>query len=124
MCVNKSRRTLPALCSSVTLSQLMRVRVRVMSQSNKSAGYGNEVYTVWGACVCEQGSGHGSPVGAVEAWEPGSSGAELALLTSEGEGREAREGRGGTSGRDAHPDPTLRGAFTVRFFTEAVHLGV
>ena len=37
---------LPALCSSMMLSQLKRVRVRVISQSNKSAGYESEVYTL------------------------------------------------------------------------------
>ena len=35
------------------LSQLMRVRVRVISQSNKSAGYESEVYTVSGLQVGE-----------------------------------------------------------------------
>ena len=40
-----------ALSSSTMSSQLTRVRVRVISQSNKSAGYESEVYTVSGLPV-------------------------------------------------------------------------
>ena len=39
---------LPAFCTNMLLSQLTRVRVRVNSQPNKSAGYESEVYTVSG----------------------------------------------------------------------------
>ena len=60
--VSASRASPSQLCSSMMLSQFMRVRVRVkvkvrvISQSNKSAGYEREMYTVSGLRDGRQGN--------------------------------------------------------------------